>query len=30
MSRNFNDPSLPNNDELIDIKTWKDNYKVEE
>lgn len=28
--RNFNDPSLPNNDELIDINTWKDNYKVEE
>ena len=25
MSRNFNDPSLPNNDDIIDPKTW-DNY----
>ena len=24
--RNFNDPSLPNNDEIIDYNTWKDNY----
>ena len=28
MSRNFNDPSLPNNDGIIDSSTWKDNYKV--
>jgi hypothetical protein len=28
MSRNFNDPSLPNNDEIIDYNTWKDNYDV--
>ena len=26
MSRNFNDPSLPNNDEIIDPNTWKENY----
>ena len=29
MSRNFNDPSLPNNDKIIDPETWKDNYDVE-
>ena len=28
MSRNFNDPSLPNNDDIIDPDTWKDNYKI--
>lgn len=26
LNRNFNDPSLPNNDKIIDKKTWKDNY----
>lgn len=30
LNRNFNDPSLPNNDEIIDKNTWKDNYKVED
>lgn len=29
MSRNFNDPSLPNNDKIIDPNTWKDHYKAE-
>ena len=29
LNRNFNDPSLPNNDKIIDKYTWKDNYKVE-
>ena len=28
LNRNFNDPSLPNNDKIIDKKTWKDNYDV--
>lgn len=28
LNRNFNDPSLPNNDEIIDKKTW-DNYDVD-
>ena len=28
MSRNFNDPSLPNNDQIIDEKTWRDHYDV--
>ena len=27
MMRNFNDPSLPNNDQIIDVNTW-DNYDV--
>lgn len=27
LNRNFNDPSLPNNDQIIDAKTWIDNYK---
>lgn len=27
LNRNFNDPSLPNNDDIIDEQTWKDNYK---
>jgi len=26
LNRNFNDPSLPNNDEIIEKNTWKDNY----
>ena len=29
LNRNFNDPSLPNSDQIIDKSTWKDNYKVE-
>ena len=29
MMRNFNDPSLPNNDVIIDRNTWKDNYQSE-
>lgn len=28
LNRNFNDPSLPNNDKIIDKDTWKDNYDV--
>ena len=28
LNRNFNDPSLPNNDVIIDKNTWKDNYDV--
>ena len=28
LNRNFNDPSLPNNDKIIDRNTWKDNYDV--
>ena len=28
LNRNFNDPSLPNNDEIIDKNTWKDHYDV--
>ena len=27
LNRNFNDPSLPNNDQIIDKDTWKDNYR---
>ena len=30
MVRNFNDPTLPNNDQIIDKNTWKNNYKVED
>ena len=26
LNRNFNDSSLPNNDKIIDKKTWKDHY----
>ena len=26
LNRNFNDPSLPNNDEILQKGTWKDNY----
>ena len=29
LNRNFNDPSLPNNDEIIDKNTWKDHYDAE-
>lgn len=29
LNRNFNDPSLPNNDKIIDNKTWIDNYDPE-
>ena len=29
-NRNFNDSSLPNNDQIIDIYTWRDHYKVED
>jgi len=29
LNRNFNDPSLPNNDKIIDKDTWKDNYKAQ-
>ena len=28
LNRNFNDPSLPNNDDIIDKNTWKDNYDI--
>ena len=28
LNRNFNDPSLPNNDVIIDTNTWKDNYDI--
>ncbi len=28
LNRNFNDPSLPNNDVIIDPETWKNNYTV--
>ena len=28
LNRNFNDPSLANNDVIIDKNTWKDNYDV--
>ena len=28
LNRNFNDPSLPNNDKIIDQNTWKDNYDI--
>lgn len=27
LNRNFNDPSLPNNDKIIDRDTWKEHYK---
>jgi len=30
LNRNFNDPSLPNNDVIIDRNTWKENYKIED
>ena len=26
LNRNFNDPSAPYNDDIVDTKTWKDNY----
>lgn len=28
LNRNFNDPSLPNNDEIIDNNTWLNNYDI--
>lgn len=28
LNRNFNDPSLPNNDVIVDENTWKDNYNA--
>ncbi len=28
LNRNFNDPSLPNNDEIIDKTTWRDHYDI--
>ena len=28
VNRNFNDPSAPYNDEIVDVNTWKDNYDV--
>ena len=28
VNRNFNDPTLPNNDKIIDENTWKDNYDI--
>ena len=28
LNRNFNDPSLPNNDVIVDKNTWKDHYKA--
>lgn len=28
LNRNFNDPSLPNNDVIVDENTWKDNYDI--
>jgi hypothetical protein len=30
LNRNFNDPSLPNNDEIIDKNTWYENYTVDD
>ena len=29
LNRNFNDPTLPNNDKIIQADTWKENYKIE-
>ena len=29
INRNFQDPSAPYNDQIVDIKTWKDNYDPE-
>ena len=28
LNRNFCDPSLPNNDVIVDVRTWKENYDV--
>ena len=28
LNRNFNDPSLPNNDEIVDKNTWRKNYVI--
>ena len=30
MHRNFNDPSAPYNDEIVQDNTWKENYSIEE
>ena len=30
LNRNFNDPTLPNNDTIIDEKTWLNNYDAED
>ncbi len=30
LNRNFNDPSLPNNDQIIDPNTWKNNYLLDD
>ena len=30
LNRNFNDPTLPSNDEIIDPNTWKDHYKLDD
>ena len=30
LNRNFNDSSLPNNDDIIDKNTWKDNYRADD
>lgn len=29
VNRNFNDPSAPYNDEIVDEKTWRDNYDTD-
>ena len=29
LNRNFNDASLPNNDDIIDKNTWKDHYRAD-
>lgn len=28
VNRNFNDSSLPNNDEIIDPNSWRNNYDI--
>ena len=30
LNRNFNDASLPNNDQIIDKNTWKDHYRAQD
>lgn len=30
LNRNFNDSSLPNNDDIIDKNTWKENYRADD
>ena len=29
VNRNFNDPSAPYNDEIVDENTWRDNYQTD-